>query len=93
MGTGNNLSGAQHAPEGFIDHNDTELPICPHCGYELHLDEAYKNIVSNTEFGSIGDALRVDEPADFAVHCPSCKSCSRLRQPWPFTSRLQRRSK
>lgn len=74
MGIGNNLSGAQHAPKGFIGHNDTGLPVCPHCGYELHLDEAYKNIVSNTEFENINDALRVDEPADYAVHCPSCET-------------------
>lgn len=79
MGTGNNLSGAKHAPEGFIDHNETELPICPHCGYELHLDEAYKNVVvaggktiSEEDSICIDDALRMDEPTDFTVRCPSC---------------------
>lgn len=29
-----------HAPEGYIDHNDTDLVVCPNCGYELTSEEA-----------------------------------------------------
>lgn len=60
-----------HAPEGYIDHDDTDLVVCPNCGYELTEQEA-KDAVIDCAPIYIEDVIRMDEPTTFHAICPSC---------------------
>lgn len=79
METRNGLSDAQHAPKGFIDHNDTENPVCPNCGYVLSLEEAHNSVINCTVAGCYAACMLDDEcipdgqAREYIALCPSCE--------------------
>ena len=53
----NGQGAPQHAPDGFIDHIETEAPVCPYCGRALDLADL-PDAIAESDF--------------FYFQCPGC---------------------